>query len=161
MNEAFIVTHQHFRDFCKDLLSAIKTDTGFHPPGDVNNDDIFACVVSNEQPFSKHEGMCFNFVSWLFFKAQGNVGTYRPGGDLYDELCDEDVMGQSWQELYADSLSITRHFFAQDKMDDEERVCDRSSTFPFGDAVDFVERRYHGTFYKDVERIKFLEQVCA
>lgn len=46
-------------------------------------------------------------------------------------------------------------------MADEERVHERSSTYPFGDAVDFDERRYHGTFYKDAERIKFLEQICA
>jgi hypothetical protein len=148
-----VITGHMFVAFCKEMLNAIRTDTGFHPPVPKTGYN-FICEVSPEQIFSKHEGLCFNFVSWLFYRKFGGSVVYTPTSSLYESHNVE------LHDLFSAAERILTPFFTTVRMDDEERTAAKHKYYPFGYSYEFGSLRKHGTFYEDAERIKFLEQVC-
>lgn len=150
------ITAKDFMDFCTEFF--MTGPEKFHPP---SSGERHRHAVSAKLPFSRHQGLCFNFVSWLHFVKFGATEDFVPAHEPYVS-----TDGSNLYNLHFLSLSICEPFYrdyVRSTLTNEGYVpCDNpraSIVYPFGDGLEFYFHACYGKLYDDGARLDFCRLV--
>lgn len=146
-----------FVHFLKDLKEVIANPERSLPAiRSSEGDCMFNCQVDREHPISLHEGICFNFVSWLIYNKTNETRPYRPSGlSLYSSKWKPDQDSMNWNHV-SDAVdeALTEMFLCWDGTADCE--------FPFNPGFEaYKVERFDGNMYKNSMRLSFIEHILA
>lgn len=153
------VTTDMFVRFCIELNDALSIGLDlFHPKNP--DGESFNHATSHDQYFTRHQGICFNFVSWLHFKEFGNQGVFVAGEHAYGD--NENRLDLS--DLHDEAKPILRLFFKEWINHDtfifdgctQRAAAHGTTVYPFADQMVHSHLCDIGKVLEERERTTFL-----
>lgn len=153
------VTTDMFVRFCVELHDALSNNPDlFHArkPGN----DAFVHATSRDRYFTEHQGLCFNFVSWLHFKEFDNHGVFVASTNAYHDT----VNRVNLHDLHDAAKPVLQAFFDA-WINHDATVFDGSTqraaphgslVYPFADQPEYSHFCNIGEVLNVRERILFL-----
>lgn len=153
------VTTDMFVRFCVELYEALSYSPDlFHArkPGN----EAFVHATSRDRYFTRNQGLCFNFVSWLHFKEFDNHGVFVSGTNAYHDT----VNRVNLHDLHDAAKPVLNSFFDA-WINHDTMVFDGSSqraaphgslVYPFADRLEYSRLCNIGKVLDERERTVFL-----
>lgn len=114
----------------------------------------FEFTVSSVLPFSKNEGLCFNFVSWVLFKKLNRVSDYSPDESLYSDADFQTVLDTMHSSLSYHILNPIFHVWCRT----EHLKTQAKIPYPFPSVEGYhSDRECLKMYVEGHERVQFLQ----